>query len=406
MSKVEAYKNLIRQFYAGSLSGDSKANFAQYLEDPEFLEAWEQLTDEQGLEDTSRTEPIDDELFDKIRSDIRITDEIRVITIPKEIALKRMIRIAAAAIILFAGIFSFLLWSNKERAASSDLDASLAIKNQDVVLPGTERARIILENGDFIDLDKIEGDTVIDNGSFEILKSADGLISYRMKEGTSNRDRTIFNTIVTPSGGEYNLKLPDGTRVWLNAMTSLRYPIVFDNVKREIYLKGEAYFEVTTQIDNGKRVPFIIHTGGQALEVLGTAFNLQNYGATVVTTLVEGQVKLNFVDAQLGDHYLKPAEQSVFHTQRNKVTKKRVDPYYFTAWKDGKFAFDKTSIEDVMAIISRWYDVDVVYHAKLENFEFSGTVSRYEDLRKLLKTIELVGGIHFEIEGRTIYVKK
>jgi len=406
MSKVEAYKNLIRQFYAGSLQGDSKANFAQYLEDPEFLEAWEQLTDEQGLEDTSLTEPGDDELFDKIKSDIRIKEDIQITTISRKIALKNIIRIAAAAIILCAGIFSLLLWSNREQAINADLDASLASGNRDIVLPGKERARIILENGDFIDLDKIEGDTVIDNGSFEILKSADGLISYRMKEGTSNQERTVFNTIVTPSGGEYNLKLPDGTRVWLNAMTSLRYPIVFNNVKREIYLKGEAYFEVTTQLDNGRRVPFIIYTGGQALEVLGTEFNLQNYGATVVTTLVEGQVKLNFVDAKLGDQYLKPAEQSVFHIESNEVTKKRVDPYYFTAWKDGKFAFDKTSIEDVMAIISRWYDVDVVYHVKLKNFEFSGTVSRYEDIRKLLNTIELVGGIHFEIEGRTIYVKK
>lgn len=400
MSKVEAYKNLIRQFYAKSLRGDSKTHFAQYLEDPEFLEAWEQLINEDDLDHTSRAEPDDEKLFDKIKSDSRIGQDLTIVPqIKKNVSVKAL-KIAIAALVLCTTVGSFLIWNIDHKN-----NTTLVSNTQDLVVPGKERAQIILENGQVIDLDKIKGDTVIDNGSFEIIKLADGSISYRMKKGDYNEHKIAYNTIVTPRGGEYNLKLPDGTRVWLNAMTTLKYPIVFDKIKREIYLQGEAYFDVMEHQEGGRRIPFVIHTGGQALEVLGTEFNLQNYGQDIITTLVEGKVKLNFSDSRLDDEYLAPAEQSIFYTKANKVTKKSVDPYYFTAWKEGKFAFSKTSIQDVMGIISRWYDVDVIYNAKIENFEFSGTISRYEDLRKLLKTIELVGGIHFEIEGRKVYVK-
>jgi hypothetical protein len=400
MSKVEAYKNLIRQFYAKSLRGDSKIHFAQYLEDPEFLEAWEQLIDDDELDHASASEPDDDQLFDKIKSDFRIKEYLTTVPEHKKIISKKAFKIAIAALILCTALGSFLIWNIDHKK-----DKALVSNTQDRVVPGKERAQIILENGQVIDLDKIKGDTVIDNGSFEILKLADGSISYRMKKGDLNENKIAYNTIVTPRGGEYNLKLPDGTRVWLNAMTTLRYPIMFDKIKREIYLQGEAYFDVMEQQEGSRRIPFVIHTGGQALEVLGTEFNLQNYGQDIITTLVEGKVKLNFADSRLDDEYLTPAEQSIFYAKANKVTKSSVDPYYFTAWKDGKFAFSKTSIQDVMGIISRWYDVDVIYNDKIENFEFSGTISRYEDFRKLLKTIELVGGIHFEIKGRKVYVK-
>ncbi len=400
MSKVEAYKNLIRQFYAKSVREDSKAHFAQYLEDPEFLEAWEQLIDDDELDRASSSEPDDDQLFDKIKFDSRIREYLTTVPLRKKLISTKAFKIAIASLILCTSVGSFLIWNINRKN-----NTTLVSNTKDWVVPGKERAQIILENGQVIELDKITGDTVIDNGAFEILKLADGSISYRMKKGDHDENKIAYNTIVTPRGGEYNLKLPDGTRVWLNAMTTLRYPIVFDKIKREIYLQGEAYFDVMAQQEDGRRIPFVIHAGGQALEVLGTEFNLQNYGQDIVTTLVEGKVKLNFEDSRLDDQYLVPAEQSIFYTKANKVIKNTVDPYYFTAWKDGKFAFSKTSIQDVMGIISRWYDVDVIYNTKIENFEFSGTISRYEDFRKLLKTIELVGGIHFEIEGRKVYVK-
>ncbi|MNL45132.1 hypothetical protein D3C87_1677500 [compost metagenome] len=142
------------------------------------------------------------------------------------------------------------------------------------------------------------------------------------------------------------------------------------------------------------------------MEVLGTVFNLQHYGQKIVTTLLEGKVKLNFAGSDHEGQYLSPDEQATFDMASNRVKKIQVDPFYFSAWKDGKFAFEKTAIEEVMETISRWYDVEVIFKNELKDFQFSGTISKYEDINKLLQTIELVGGIHFQLKGRRIYVMK
>ena len=405
MSKVEAYKKLIRQFYAGSLQGTAKENFIKYFEDPEFLEAWEQLMEQDTDENTSLKEPDAAQLFARIKTDDRVKDCLTDVPAGSSSKIKIFRRIAVAAIMLSVGIVAFLIWNQNETkigqmAQLQNIDADLK------VLPGTNKAQIILENGSRIDLEKIKGDTVIAHGDFEIVKTADGSISYRPKYPGKASSKLVYNTIVTPGGGEYKLNLPDGTRVWLNAMTTLRYPIQFNKDIREIEMTGEAYFEVAKVLNECKRVPFIIHTGSQKLEVLGTVFNLQHYGHKIITTLLEGKVKLDFKDSGQEEQYLSPDEQATFDIANNRVKKIQVDPFYFSAWKDGKFAFEKTAIEEVMETISRWYDVEVIFKNQLTDFQFSGTISKYEDINKLLETIELVGGIHFQLKGRRIYVMK
>ncbi|MDH5826233.1 FecR family protein [Sphingobacterium faecium] len=404
MSKVEAYKKLIRQFYAGSLEGTAKENFAKYFEDSEFLEAWEQLMEEELDENTSFKEPDSAFLFFKIKNDERVKDVLTDIPNHSSSKIKIIKSIVAAAVMLLVGIVAFLIWN--EHNKTDNLAYNQIVDAELEVLPGTNKAQIILENGSRIDLEKIKGDTVIDNGDFEIVKTADGSISYRAKYPSNEVSKLVYNTIVTPGGGEYKLNLPDGTRVWLNAKTVLRYPVQFNKQIREIEMTGEAYFEIAKQIYQGKRVPFIIHTGAQKLEVLGTVFNLQNYGQNIVTTLLEGKVKLNFKDGSQEEQYLLPDEQTTFNSADQRVKKIQVDPFYFSAWKDGKFAFEKIAIEEVMATISRWYDVEVIFKDQLTDFQFSGTISKYEDINRLLQTIELVGGIHFQLKGRRIYVMK
>jgi hypothetical protein len=403
MSKVEAYKKLIRQFYSGTINEGAKQNFQHYLEDPEFLEAWEELLFDEQQEEIKIEEPSSDTLFEKIKADSRVRTDIHqppIILKPRKFNSNQ---IAAAAILLLLGVSSLFFWI--QNATDSHLDnLNQTISKSAHILPGSQKAQIILENGNRIDLEKIKGDTIIDNGNFDILKSADGTISYRLKDNGNQRKALAFNTIVTPRGGEYMLHLQDGTKVWLNAMTTIKYPIFFSKNKREIEIKGEAYFEVAKQEYEGKRVPFVIHAGHQDLEVLGTAFNLQHYGDNIITTLVEGKVKLNFKNSQLPAQYLTPEDQSIFNTATQQFSKKKVDPSYYSAWKDGKFAFEKTPIEDVMKCIERWYDVEVVFKEQLHDVQFSGTISRYEDLKKLLQTIELVGDIRFELKGRRIYV--
>lgn len=401
MSKVNSYKKIIRKFLEGDTGSISEADFNRYAQDPDFLEALDACIEESsynGLE-----EPNTDELFSKIKQDPRIKDKLLHIACTKtntSLSVKRILTVAASAL-LFTISISAIYYYRYMRSSFSD---TLNISQTDQILPGSQKAMIILSDGKRIDLENIPGDSIIDNGDFEIIKSSDGFISYRSKASTRYSSNQTYNTILTPRGGEYKLLLPDGTKVWLNAMTKLRYPIHFEGGPREVELEGEAYFEVAKQNYKGQRIPFIINTSNQKLEVLGTVFNIQNYGNSIVTTLVEGKVKLSYNNSTIGQHYLEPGDQVAFNTSAEKLKKLKVDPFYYCAWKDGNFVFDKTSIQEVMQVISRWYDVDVECADDVNEFEFSGTVSRYEDINKLLQTIELVGGIHFQQKGRKIYV--
>ncbi|MNV37169.1 hypothetical protein D3C71_1286790 [compost metagenome] len=140
------------------------------------------------------------------------------------------------------------------------------------------------------------------------------------------------------------------------------------------------------------------------MEVLGTAFNISSYNQQVVTTLTEGKVKLTYAGAQVGEKFLIPNEQSRYDIKKAVFTKAVVDPFYFMAWKNGNFAFDNASIYEVMEAISRWYDVEIRYHGNLEKVRFSGSISRYENIDKLLKTIALAGGVRFERKERRVEV--
>lgn len=402
MSKVEAYKIIISQFLAKTLDERAKQNFANYLNDPDFLKAWQQLMDEGEMEQSPDNQIAHDNLFKIIIQDKRIRDQVVSGPISKKSSTHILQNVSIAAILLLVGISASIFFFMQENRPD---DREIA-NNLPAVVPGSQKAEIILESGERIDLEKLKLDTVIDNGAFEIIKSDKGFISYRLKNSEAGNQQPAYNTIVTPRGGEYKLLLADGTKIWLNAATTLRYPISFNGDERKVQLQGEAYFEVAKQVHHGRRVPFVVNTGNQQLEVLGTSFNLQNYGKTIVTTLVEGKVKLNAHDSPQDNLYLSPSEQAVFQFTNKNFLKTAVDPRYFIAWKEGKFAFYNTSIDEVMEIISRWYDVEVHFDYRPENFAFSGTVSRYDDIDKLLRTIELVGDIHFELKGRKIYVKR
>ncbi len=404
MSKIEAYKRLIRQYYDDKLQGESLAQFIKYMDDEDFLDAWEQIKLEETTGDKLLPKTDNQDIFEKITADERIKNQLLELAPLKKPTLIPWRSMAAAALLLVVGIGALIYFFGRSNGSLINEQQLMANDGIESVLPGKDRAHIILENGHRIDLEKIKGDTIIDHGDFEIIKTAAGEISYHIKDGVDPH-KLVYNSIVTPRGGEYNLTLPDGTRVWLNASTSLKYPVVFDRSKREVEMYGEAYFDVAKRTEQGKRIPFIIHTGSQSIEVLGTSFNVQNYGNKIITTLVEGKVKLNFKNTTIPDQFLQPNEQATFEHASNQFSIDPIDPFYSIAWKDGNFAFYKTPLVEVMAIIGRWYDVQVEFKSQFEDFQFSGTISKYGDIKKLLKTIELVGGVHFELTGRKIYVK-
>lgn len=249
--------------------------------------------------------------------------------------------------------------------------------------------------------DAVEGE-VAKQAGMRITKSKDGQLVYQVVEGAAANSHAtdIFNTIETPRGGQYQIKLPDGTRVWLNASSSLRYPAVFARDNREVELKGEGYFEVSKD----KRRPFKVKSGIQEVKVLGTHFNVSAYSdeAMIRTTLLEGVVQVGLLKGGAAEKnvLLKPGQQSLMSLKELKVS--NADTEESVAWKNGYFKFNDESIESILKKISRWYDVDVSYEGKMTDKIFNGKVSRYGNVSDVLQILQLTGAIKFKIEGRRI----
>ncbi|MDR0262875.1 MAG: DUF4974 domain-containing protein [Sphingobacterium sp.] len=400
MNENNEYSELIVKYKSGSCSEEEIKRIRELEDNPDFIaaleEQWEQdvlFVETAGIERERQ--------FQQVLARIEEDEKIKVIPAVGEAASpkRRWLKVAASFVLCTLATSLYFYFQQPFRQT----DAARLTSQDSTVVPGRQTAQILFDDGTSVDLEKINGDTTIVRPEFSVSKTKDGKITYHFPSG-QRENRLVYNTIVTPRGGEYKLVLPDGTQVWLNAMTKIRYPITFQAHIREVNLEGEAFFEVTKVLNGDKRVPFIVKTGGQSLEVLGTAFNISNYNQQVVTTLTEGKVKLTYAGAQVGEKFLIPNEQSRYDIKKALFTKAVVDPFYFIAWKNGNFAFDNASIYEVMEAISRWYDVEIRYHGNLEKVRFSGSISRYENIDKLLKTIALAGGVRFERKERRVEV--
>lgn len=331
-------------------------------------------------------------LFRQIQEDPRIAQLHKT----KRLRYFRKIAAVAASVFLVCGA---IYWSYqyKDFSLSSDV-AQLAAP-----IPGGSKAQILLADGSILDLEALQNDTLVQLEGYAIYKGADGQVTYRL-DVSSDEKEMAYNTIITPKGGEYKLLLSDGTRIAINAMSSLRYPIQFHGDKREVeLLSGEAYFEVNKVKSNDTRLPFIVKTKGQILTVLGTVFNINTYSSEIITTLVEGSIQLENKQNKVR---LRPTDQAIYNEEKAHYAVHTVDPRYMTAWKDGMFAYESTSIHQIMQDIARWYDVDIAYASPMQGTYFSGTISRFENIDKLLNTISLTGSVKFHREGRRVVVTK
>lgn len=302
----------------------------------------------------------------------------------------------AAVFLLFTGATFIKIHLDKQ-----NLQADIA--------PGGNKATLTLADGSKIILDQAGKGNLAQQAGVQIVKTANGQLVYTIKKspGPGNGHAgNLTNTISTPRGGQYQVNLPDGTRVWLNAASSLKFPLSFALLKeRRVELKGEAYFEV--EKDTAK--PFIVQSDRQTVQVLGTHFNINSYAdeTNTKTTLLEGSVKVAALNgANVAQAILKPGQQARISSGSNPINVVRVDPTTEVAWKNGQFFFENESIENIMKKISRWYDVDVVYEADVAGKTVWGSVTRYSNVSKVLSILELTGGIHFKIEGRRIIVDK
>ncbi|HWW40309.1 FecR family protein [Pedobacter sp.] len=313
-------------------------------------------------------------------------------------ALKRAVlwpRIAAAVVLaLCLGVG----WSiYQETNAASSLEEQ-AIKNH--IKPGKNSATLTLANGAVIALTGAANGQLVKESGIEINKTADGQLVYKVSDvkGISSRQ---YNSIETPKGGQYQVTLPDGTNVWLNAASKLSYPVSFaTHQNRIVELSGEAYFEVAKD----KTHPFIVKNRQQQIRVLGTHFNINGYGdeGEIKTTLLEGSVEISAARMR---RVLNPGEESVLKGQQIDIVPANLE--VVMAWKNSMFVFDHDRLESIMLKVGRWYDVEIVYQKpELKQETFSGGISRFEQVSDVLKKLSFTRAVKFKIEGRRIFVMK
>lgn len=320
---------------------------------------------------------------------------------------KMWVRVAAAVIIISAG--AGLYFSGKSK---SDLIVEVKTEHpaaKDVITPGGEKAILTLADGSTIILDSAATGELVQQGGTKVIKLDDGQLSYTV--ASKNTDEVLYNTMTTPRGGQYKLVLPDGSRVWLNAASSIRYPTSFKGYERRVEIAGEAYFEVTKDPARPFRVavvPTANHKSNMEVEVVGTHFNINAYSEEpgIQTTLLEGSVKIKN-QTPIGNRMivLKPGQRSEVRGDNalSILVDDDIDIDEIMAWKNGNFLFNSSDIQTIMRQISRWYDVDISYQGKISKETFSGVVSRNSNISQVMKIMQ-EGGVKFNIEGKKIIV--
>lgn len=322
-------------------------------------------------------------IFEALSHKYKESREVPVISIRR----KRFYRwVAAASIIFLLGCIGFFYLHRQP------LDRKVIAEVKDV-LPGGNHATLTLANGQQIVLDSTEIGQLTSQNGMKVIKLDSGSLAY-----LGNTKDVGYNTLSTPKGGQYQLQLPDGTRVWLNAASSIRFPIAFVGSKREVYISGEAYFEVAQDVVK----PFFVTVGNQRVKVLGTQFNIYGYQEeqSIRTTLLQGAV---LVSLGKETRLLKPGQQSI--NQKGTLLVRHVDTDQAIAWKNGVFSLDNLSFQEFMNQLSRWYDLNIQYAAgKVPDIQIRGEMGRNLKLSQVLEGLKGMN-VQFEVNGKTLVVR-
>ena len=342
---------------------------------------------------------------EKLKSFIFSQIDLPAATDNRFIGTRKYYSIAAAAsvvIFLISGLY-FLYNSNDVKTDLNPAKVAVTPVVNDIQ-PGGIKAILTLSDGKKIVLDDSQNGVVLNQGGIKIHKNSQGVIEYTLIESENQKSKTeiseiqtVYNTIQTPVGGKFQLNLADGSKVWLNSASSLRFPVFFASDTREVELKGEAYFEVSKNADK----KFSVRSGNQTVEVLGTHFNINAYSdePSITTTLIEGAVRvieLNSKKSQI----LRPGEQSKVDRE---IRIQRKDTQAEVAWKDGYFYFENASIETVMRQLSRWYGITARYESELPENHFEGAIATNLTLLEVLEILQK-SNIHFRLDGKEVVV--
>jgi transmembrane sensor len=312
-------------------------------------------------------------------------------------------RIAAAAVVGVLGLGGWW-WARPDKRLTETVVQRPAVET--VVKPGGNKATLVLANGSTVTLDSTKNGVLATQGTTNVVKVAGGQLAYAGgvadgAGGTAGQTKMaiLYNTVRTPKGGQYQVTLPDGSRVWLNAATALRFPTAFTGRERTVELTGEAYFEIAPRKDQ----PFIVKVHEMTVDVLGTSFDVMAYDDEEIfrTTLLTGAVR---VEGGKTAKLLRPGEAARLDTNTKVISVAEADTDQAVAWKNGLFQYEGATLETVMRQVARWYDVDVAYTGKVER-HFSGMISRNAPLAEVLHVLERAGKTSFTLEGRTVTIR-
>lgn len=403
---------LLKRYLQGKCTVAEQQLIADFLDDPNNLILLHQIMTEQtnSLWDSSADVPQHDRgqitdwqrrLHERMEEEQLIPSDKTKMNLRKRgiIPIRQRIQWYAAAILLFVGLGALLwLWVPQGAKPSEQLAHQ---KNR--ITPGSEKAILKLSDGSIISLSDAANGKLVDQAGVNVRKTAAGEIVYTAA-GKSAASK-VFNSISTPNGGQYRVTLPDGSKAWLNAASSLTYPIEFDKNERRVKMTGEVYFEIT-KVSNEKkeRIPFFVETDKQLIQVLGTTFNVNAYANEPYdcTTLVEGSVRL--VAAGNGQsELLKPGQQALVGKN---MQLSGADLQQNLAWVNGYFIFRREELGSILRKIARWYDVTVECPPELSTMKFTGKVSRSQSISAVADMITSVNKVNLEIKERRIIVKK
>lgn len=301
----------------------------------------------------------------------------------------------AASIILLVGLFV----GRTINGVRDMHEEQVLVKN--VMQPGTSKAILMMADGKEVVLEQGQNLNILLNERVRVATSSQGIVYEEHGKGVVTEE---YNKLTTPIWGEYSLVLSDGTKVFLNADSELKYPVEFSDGKRIVDLKGEAYFEVHK--DSSR--PFVVRMNGAEVTVLGTSFNVNTYGddGQIYTTLVNGSVRVSSVKNGQAE-VLKPGMQSVMDVQSGQLTVREVDVEPYVAWREGRFVFRTMTLDLIMRQLQRWYDFEVFYqNPELKDYEFRGVIKRDMDLDKVLSVIKVTTNVDFEVKGKVITIIK
>jgi hypothetical protein len=340
------------------------------------------------------------DVWQQIQSDPRfIKETLPTNEQPKVIKLyrKNWLKAVAAILIVSASLGLFLLNRKIKTSVANVAQNQLS----QPIVPGGNKATLTLSTGKVIQLDTANNGLIASAGKAQVLKKSNAQLVYDAHPSSADNREPVYNILSTPKGGVFQVVLPDGTKVWLNSASSLKFPIEFTGNERRVSLTGEAYFEVAKNKDK----PFFVDMNNVQVRVLGTHFNIAAYqdDNNITTTLLEGAVQVKS-NNQLSA--IKPGEQAVIDNNTNAISIKAANIEEVMAWKNGYFKFADEDIRSIMKKLSRWYDFDVEYHDELANVRLGGTFYRSKGINELLSYMEEVGKIHFKVEGRRIIVMK